>query len=488
MSPVPIEQKTKIIAHHVGARGFGVSFNPPRRFAPDIVNVLYEADADAAAKMSQRNPLQRLRLGDYFVLPYALGRARGPATLHVTQNSYASSLLEPDQAFYRYYCELATAPGMYDVDYEDMLRVEKKIDIEVNALDELFASGKIPCPITPDFLSIDTQGTELEILAGAQNVIDQGVVGIVTEVEILSMYRNQPLLGDMLSYMNRHGFYFAGFTDFYEVSPYRTPIGLRSRGLPAFGDALFLRRFDAPELDALDISERFLKLTKLGFISIVFGHLDYGLAALDASEKLRASVEPALLKQLARRRFWSFLRRTKAAAAAVRPVMPPRYATPRASRPDGSADAPPSWVELFHGDAAKSYYETFWGSETAIDDLMPAAPRFLRWLYRYLVIEPALSNVRLRHLLVRRPDKALAKLSYLLRRRTHDVPKLLPAAADRAAPSDIEKVLIRYGFHDLAKTVRRRRIAAEHFMSCIPREATADQTIPSVASLSGAAK
>src|SRR5947207_3346335 len=46
---------TKIFAHHVGGRGFGISFNCPPIFADDVIHVLYEADAQCAADMIKEN-------------------------------------------------------------------------------------------------------------------------------------------------------------------------------------------------------------------------------------------------------------------------------------------------------------------------------------------------------------------------------------------------------------------------------------------------
>src|SRR5262249_48068464 len=47
----PVIDHTKIFAHHVGGRGFGVSFSCPAIFSDDVVHILYEADAQCAADM-----------------------------------------------------------------------------------------------------------------------------------------------------------------------------------------------------------------------------------------------------------------------------------------------------------------------------------------------------------------------------------------------------------------------------------------------------
>src|SRR5262249_12181761 len=225
----------KIVAHHVGARGFGVSFNVPDAFRPEVTHVLYEADVECVERMRHDadSPLAQA-LSEKYVLPYCLGRKRSSASLNITANAYASSLFPPDPGFYQYYCEIPIDTAVYDVAYREMLELARKADVEVHSLDELFAEGKIPLATPPDCLSLDTQGSELEILEGARNTLSQGVLGVVSEVEMIPMYSGQPLLGDILNFMRRQGFIFAGFTASYEISSYRAPIGFRARAFPGF--------------------------------------------------------------------------------------------------------------------------------------------------------------------------------------------------------------------------------------------------------------
>src|SRR4051812_32325765 len=111
----------KLVAHHVGARGFGVSFNVPEAFRREVVHVLYEADRDAVERMKREGESAHSKLlGERHVLPYCLGRRRGSALLNITANAYASSILTPDAGFFeRYYCEIPIDAATYDVTYRD---------------------------------------------------------------------------------------------------------------------------------------------------------------------------------------------------------------------------------------------------------------------------------------------------------------------------------------------------------------------------------
>src|SRR5215469_14152241 len=86
-----------IVAHHVGGRGFGVAFNTPPIFDSDMAHVLYEADPACAAAMQAENQRRNV-----FVLPYCLAERDGDATLHITANPYASSLLSPSADYAEY--------------------------------------------------------------------------------------------------------------------------------------------------------------------------------------------------------------------------------------------------------------------------------------------------------------------------------------------------------------------------------------------------
>lgn len=52
----------------------------------------------------------------------------------------------------------------------------------------------------PDFIKIDTQGYELEILKGAEKTIQQAVF-ILLEVSLIDIYKNCPLVAQVIAYM-----------------------------------------------------------------------------------------------------------------------------------------------------------------------------------------------------------------------------------------------------------------------------------------------
>jgi FkbM family methyltransferase len=62
-----------------------------------------------------------------------------------------------------------------------------------------------------DFIKVDTQGAELMILEGAENLLQQAQV-VEVEVEFIQLYEGQPVFADLDSYLRARGFQFHKFS------------------------------------------------------------------------------------------------------------------------------------------------------------------------------------------------------------------------------------------------------------------------------------
>jgi hypothetical protein len=62
-----------------------------------------------------------------------------------------------------------------------------------------------------EFIKLDTQGTEFDILEGATRVLSERCVAAVIEVSFCELYKNQKLFSDVEKLMRGHGFSFYGF-------------------------------------------------------------------------------------------------------------------------------------------------------------------------------------------------------------------------------------------------------------------------------------
>jgi len=124
-----------------------------------------------------------------------------------------------------------------------------------------------------DFLELDTQGTELEILKGADRFLATSVVGLQTEVEFSLIYEGQPLFAAVDEYLRVFGFML------FDLSRNRyrraaMPRDLVTRGQLVWGDAVCLR--DYRRFTGSASKERVLKLC---VIAGLLGFHDYALEA-----------------------------------------------------------------------------------------------------------------------------------------------------------------------------------------------------------------
>lgn len=90
--------------------------------------------------------------------------------------------------------------------------------------------------LKPDFIKIDIQGGELEVLKGAGDTLDL-VLGIESEVEFKPFYLDQPLFPEILQFMENKDFTMIDFIGLGRMERNQ----FRGIGECNFGDALFLR-------------------------------------------------------------------------------------------------------------------------------------------------------------------------------------------------------------------------------------------------------
>lgn len=183
------------------------------------------------------------------IIPVALGAESGPRTFYLTRKKEVSSFLKPN----REYVDLFPNSERWDVINQTTLHVEL-LDNLIDQLNDV------------DFIKLDTQGTELEILQGGINVLDN-VLAIELEVEFVPIYQDQPLFSEILTFLNLMGF------EFYEfVTEYRyNRLKLDRTGQLAFADALFMR---TPESIIKKFGAGSIKAQKYKHIARRYGKLD----------------------------------------------------------------------------------------------------------------------------------------------------------------------------------------------------------------------
>jgi FkbM family methyltransferase len=387
---------------------------------------------------------------NFHVLPYCLGREDKAGKLYITNNPYASSNLKPNPEYDSYYCEVMLSGAIdgvsvqdtrYDAVYGNENRVVEVRDVTIHALDTLVRGRKVPGNLKPDFLSLDTQGSELDILCGAEVTFRDHCIALATEIEFHPMYEGQALFSSVFDFALRHGFHFAGFTYLQEISPKRMPVGARAKGFLAFGDALFLRRVDSVKSIAGSRNEQHLMLLKLAFVALNFGYLEYALLVLEVAEQ--TPPDPEVRARLLARDCYRLLYELIGAVKQL----------------------PPS---LLHTQRSELVAEcrTLSGKRQSI---APAATRLAKQ-----ASHEALDRTHrlLRRIATTRTGRVLYRFARPLWRRAHGSWRLLVGAESPAQPAStlarspsVERLLEDYGYGWLANEVRQRRHGAERYVA-----------------------
>ena len=125
---------------------------------------------------------------DWEAVNCAIGDCDGTAEINISKNSWSSSLLD-------------ILPAHVESDPESAyLGIEKTT---VRAIDSLIEDFYRPGDRL--FLKIDTQGFGMKVIQGAEKSLER-ILGIHLEMSLVPLYRDEPLLGELVTYLNGKGY------------------------------------------------------------------------------------------------------------------------------------------------------------------------------------------------------------------------------------------------------------------------------------------
>ncbi len=149
----------------------------------------FEALSNECEKLNKKyNPKHKF-------FPYFVGDGQ-KKNFYITNTLMTSSLYEPNRTLIDLFLNLGT-----------VMQVEKVEEVQTKRLDDI---SEIPKDI--DYIKIDTQGSELEILVNGEKMLETAVA-VHTEVEFVPLYKNQPLFGDIDIFLRSKGFVFHRFSN-----------------------------------------------------------------------------------------------------------------------------------------------------------------------------------------------------------------------------------------------------------------------------------
>ncbi|UCD55363.1 MAG: FkbM family methyltransferase [Candidatus Omnitrophota bacterium] len=403
-----------ISVHHIGARSGSRAFPILNRFEKDIINVLYDMDPDCLRQIRERN--QNLK-SELHVLPYCLGDTCKKTYVNINYDPYTSSLYELNPNYNEYYefnCD-------HDYLLSEACRTMEKRPVELVTIDHIFQSKGTGMP-PPDFLSIDTEGSEYEILLGARETLKSDIVAVVLEAEFHPFRKGRKLFGDQVKLLSDQGFEFARFLNIQEASPFRAPIGLRAEGFHAASDVLFLRRPDNIDVERNKL-KNYLMLRKLAFIAIAFSQFEYGIECLRRSKDLIGHHRPDRQEEPV---YMRFLRELEQHIERMPQIFPPTFATKY-----------PSFA------ASKSRFEN--STTNKMRNPTGTAHRIKQLLRQISVLYPLLKRIKC--IFDKLFSKVVFSIKLMLTRKT-----------------GIEALLIQYGLKAHANILRRNRIIQTQFL------------------------
>lgn len=202
------------------------------------------------------------------IYQYALYKESKDISFNLTKSRGCSSLYKPNYDFLRNYPD------------PERFEIEDAVTVTATSLDVLYRDGVFP---NMDFIKIDVQGAELDILRGGESFLRKHILGIEIEVEFQSLYKEQPLFSDIDIYIRES---LALQIQDIRKTYWKYPVGISvgaAKGQLIFGDALYFRSpYEIiPWCSHFDKKEASNKILMACLMGIAYGYLDYSLCLLN---------------------------------------------------------------------------------------------------------------------------------------------------------------------------------------------------------------
>lgn len=218
-------------------------------FEPDEAECQRLRASKSAALWAEFNPL-----------PFALAEDHMEKTLHLVSAATNHSLLPPNPVYVQRY-NMQKNWTLIGSEKMQAVTLDSVLCTQINGF---FA----------DFIKLDTQGTEYEIMLGGLDTLTNQTTTIVCEVAFCELYQGQKLFSEVEMLLREHKFSFYGFM----------PIHTRSKKLldkkqhvtterALYADAVFFK--DPLSMPEINLSQR--QVFALFTSALLLGYYDYAL-------------------------------------------------------------------------------------------------------------------------------------------------------------------------------------------------------------------
>ncbi len=179
-------------------------------FEKKIEIIFVEPDKRSSLELKQKG---------FKVIEKGLWKEKDVKKFYLTKKAQTSSIYKPNKDL----LNLFPDSSRFDI--------VKEINIEVDKLDNCIDKKYLP-----HFIKLDTQGSELAILKGGNDTL-QNVLGLEIEVNFKKIYQNIPSVHEIETFLLEKNFVFIDFISFFRWER----DGYRGFGELVHADALFLK-------------------------------------------------------------------------------------------------------------------------------------------------------------------------------------------------------------------------------------------------------
>jgi FkbM family methyltransferase len=218
------------------------------------------------------------------LFPLCLGAEPGQRTLFLTRFGQSSSLYSLNLAKLGDY---ATAHC-----YETIGTTTVRVDTLDHCLQRNDQSA-------PDFLKIDVEGAELDVLQGAQETLAKSILGLQIEVSFLERHCGAPLFGEIDAFLRKQGFEI--FTMSRESLIRKNKLHTAStQPQIVWGDCLYLRTRQSllDRLQSEPAEARPARLAKAVCLLLSYRACDFAMEIVDACRSAGLVSSPEFMTEL----------------------------------------------------------------------------------------------------------------------------------------------------------------------------------------------
>ena len=199
-----------------------------KRYDGELDYYLFEPDLQEANRLIQK---YKKRTAEVRVEAMALGAKSGDLKINILRNKAmsTSTVRNPVSALF-------TGERRQEVDTVDV------INVPMVTIDEYADENNL----NVDFLKLDTEGSEYEILNGSTKQLERNILGVRSEVAFDHIFQGKEIFSDIHALMLQKGFFLLNLDYLGQGDYQREEVAASGRfGILTACDAVWLRRFES---------------------------------------------------------------------------------------------------------------------------------------------------------------------------------------------------------------------------------------------------